>query len=386
MRELLEANDDIEVVGEAGTAEEGMARIPAVKPDVAVVDMRLPDGNGVEVCREVRSRDESIQCLILTSFADDEALFDSIMAGAAGYLLKQIKGTDLVDAIRRVAAGQSLLDPNVTARVLERLRKGPEEDERLARLTEQERKILDLIAEGLDEPPDRRADVPRREDGEELRVEPAVEARHGTAHRGRGVRREAGAEEQAGRITAIRDLGPWPRRRHRATLRVCVRRSIPGPGSRYSTATSASHCSRTARSGASPSSPDGRPLVFPVNFALDGDAIVFRTDAGTKLHGARRGQVAFECDGVDSTYHTGWSVLATGNAEEVVNAAEVARLARLPLGPWCPGPKSTWLRLRPRMLTGRRIPPHGQTRTEGELTMSLNVMVLESEHGGADEA
>ena len=149
VRELLEANDDIEVVGEAATAEEGMARIPAVKPDVAVVDMRLPDGNGVEVCREVRSRDESIQCLILTSFADDEALFDSIMAGAAGYLLKQIKGTDLVDAIRRVATGQSLLDPNVTARVLERLRKGPEEDERLARLSEQERKILDLIAEGL---------------------------------------------------------------------------------------------------------------------------------------------------------------------------------------------------------------------------------------------
>ena len=97
VRELLEANDDIEVVGEAGTAEEGMARIPAIKPDVAVVDMRLPDGNGVEVCREVRSRDEAIQCLILTSFADDEALFDSIMAGAAGYLLKQIKGTDLVD-------------------------------------------------------------------------------------------------------------------------------------------------------------------------------------------------------------------------------------------------------------------------------------------------
>jgi two-component system response regulator DevR len=149
VRELLETSSDLEVVGEASTAAEAMARIPALKPDVAVVDMRLPDGNGVEVCREVRSRDESIRCLILTSFADDEALFDSIMAGAAGYLLKQIKGTDLVDAIRRVALGQSLLDPNVTARVLERLRKGPEEDERLARLTDQERKILDLIAEGL---------------------------------------------------------------------------------------------------------------------------------------------------------------------------------------------------------------------------------------------
>lgn len=149
VRDLLEAQDDFEIVGEASTAEEGLSRLPPTRPDVAVVDMRLPDGNGVEVCREVRSRDPGIQCLILTSFADDEALFDAIMAGAAGYLLKQIKGTDLVDAIRRVASGQSLLDPEVTARVLERLRKGPEEDERLARLTEQERKILDLIAEGL---------------------------------------------------------------------------------------------------------------------------------------------------------------------------------------------------------------------------------------------
>jgi two-component system response regulator DevR len=149
VRELLEAQDDLEVVGEAGTAGEAVARIPAIKPDVAIVDMRLPDGNGVEVCRDVRSIDGAIQCVILTSFSDDEALFDSIMAGAAGYLLKQIKGTDLVDAVRRVAAGQSLLDPSVTARVLERLRSGPEEDPRLARLTDQERKILDLIAEGL---------------------------------------------------------------------------------------------------------------------------------------------------------------------------------------------------------------------------------------------
>ena len=149
VRELLETVEDFEVVGEAGTAEEGLSRIPPTKPDVAIIDMRLPDGNGVEVCREVRSREPQIQCLILTSYADDEALFDSIMAGAAGYLLKQIKGTDLVDAIRRVAGGQSLLDPEITARVLERLRKGDEEDERVARLTDQERKILDLIAEGM---------------------------------------------------------------------------------------------------------------------------------------------------------------------------------------------------------------------------------------------
>jgi DNA-binding NarL/FixJ family response regulator len=149
VRELLEVEDDLKVVGEAGTAEEALQRIPATLPNVAIIDMRLPDGNGVEVCREVRSRNPEVQCVVLTSFADDEALFDSIMAGAAGYLLKQIKGTDLVDAIRRVASGQSLLDPSVTERVLERLRKGPEEDERLSRLTEQERKILDLIAEGL---------------------------------------------------------------------------------------------------------------------------------------------------------------------------------------------------------------------------------------------
>ena len=109
----------------------------------------------------------------------------------------------------------------------------------------------------------------------------------------------------------------------------------------------------------------GQPLVFPVNFTLDGDAVVFRTDEGTKLHAARNAPVAFECDGIDSVYHTGWSVLGTGRTEEVVNAAELARLARLPLGPWCPGPKSTWVRIRPRTLTGRRIPRHGQARSEG---------------------
>src|SRR5437660_12565422 len=129
--DLLEPCDDIEVVGEAATAEEALSRIPPTRPNVAVIDMRLPDGNGVEVCREVRSRDASINCLILTSFADDEALFEAIMAGAAGYLLKQVKGTDFVDAVRRVAGGQSLLAPELTAQVLERLRKGPEEDARL---------------------------------------------------------------------------------------------------------------------------------------------------------------------------------------------------------------------------------------------------------------
>ena len=148
LRELLEAEDDLEVVGEAGTAEEALRRVPATSPQVAVLDVRLPDGDGVEVCRDIRSRHPEISCLMLTSFADDEALFAAIMAGAAGYVLKQVKGADLVDAVRRVARGESLLDPAVTQRVFERLRTRPEDDE-LASLTEQERRILELISEGL---------------------------------------------------------------------------------------------------------------------------------------------------------------------------------------------------------------------------------------------
>lgn len=149
LRDLLESAGGIVVVGEAGTADETRRRIPPTRPQVAILDVRLPDGDGVEVCRDIRAAHPEIQCLILTSFGDDEALFQAIMAGAAGFLLKQVRGTDLVDAVRRVAAGQSLLDPAVTARVLDRLRAPNEDDERLARLTEQERRILELIAEGL---------------------------------------------------------------------------------------------------------------------------------------------------------------------------------------------------------------------------------------------
>ena len=149
LRDLLEANDDIEIVGEAGTAEEAYGRIPATRPDVAVLDVQLPDGNGVEVCREIRSAHPTIQCLILTSFADDEALFDAIMAGASGYLLKQIRGVDFVSAVRTVADGRSLLDPKLTAKVFDRLRDRHSPDERLKHLTDQERRILSYIAEGL---------------------------------------------------------------------------------------------------------------------------------------------------------------------------------------------------------------------------------------------
>ena len=149
IRELLESEGDIEVVGESGLAQEASRRIPALRPDVAILDGRLPDGSGIDVCREVRSQDPTIKALILTSYDDDDALFAAIMAGAAGYVLKQVRGNDFVETVRRVAAGQSTLDPAVTAKVLERLRNGPPTDPARAALTEQEQRILDLIGEGL---------------------------------------------------------------------------------------------------------------------------------------------------------------------------------------------------------------------------------------------
>jgi two-component system response regulator DevR len=149
LKDLLESDGDIEVVGESGSAAEATRRIPALRPDVAVLDARLPDGSGIDVCREIRSREPRTSALILTSYDDDEALFAAIMAGASGYVLKQIRGNDLVDAVRRVASGQSLLDPAVTQQVLDRLRRGPEVDDALAPLTEQERRLLELIGQGL---------------------------------------------------------------------------------------------------------------------------------------------------------------------------------------------------------------------------------------------
>jgi two-component system response regulator DevR len=148
LRALVE-RAGLEVVGEAGTAAEGRVRILASRPQVAILDARLPDGSGIDVCRDVRSADPSIACLILTSYDDDVALFAAIMAGAAGYVLKQVLGNDLVAGVRRVAAGHSLLDPAVTLRVQTRLREEPATDPRLGRLTEQERRVLDLVSEGL---------------------------------------------------------------------------------------------------------------------------------------------------------------------------------------------------------------------------------------------
>ncbi|HEY6497432.1 MAG TPA: response regulator transcription factor [Trebonia sp.] len=149
VRDLLEAEQDIRVVGEAGTAASALARIPVLHPDVAVLDVRLPDSDGISVCREIRSRMPGVTCLMLTSFGDDEALLNAIMAGAAGYVLKQIRGTDLVGAIRTVAAGQSLLDPRAVSRLMTRLRAPSAKHDPLAELTGQERRILELIGQGL---------------------------------------------------------------------------------------------------------------------------------------------------------------------------------------------------------------------------------------------
>lgn len=147
LSELFQPQTDLEVVGEAGSAEEALARAPGVRPDVALLDVRLPGESGIELCRDLRAALPELRCLMLTSFADDDALFSAILAGASGYLLKDIRGPELVSAVRRVAAGQSLIDPALTTSVMERLR-GGRVDERIARLSPQERRILDLIAEG----------------------------------------------------------------------------------------------------------------------------------------------------------------------------------------------------------------------------------------------
>ena len=149
VKDMLEAEGDIKVIGEAGTASSALARIPALRPEVAVLDVRLPDGDGVTVCREIRSRMPEVACLMLTSFGDEDALLDAVMAGAAGYVLKQIRGSDLVGAVRTVASGQSMLDPRSASKLMARLRGQANQHDPLAALTPQERRILELIGEGL---------------------------------------------------------------------------------------------------------------------------------------------------------------------------------------------------------------------------------------------
>jgi DNA-binding NarL/FixJ family response regulator len=148
IKAMIDAQDDMEVVGEAGTVEDAVRRVGYDEPDVVVLDVRLPDGSGVEACRDIRDRFPDVKVLMLTSFADEEALMSAILAGAAGYVLKRVKGSDLVDDIRRVGSGESLLDPEMTEKLFERLRSGPKTDPLLAKLSDQEREIVHHIADG----------------------------------------------------------------------------------------------------------------------------------------------------------------------------------------------------------------------------------------------
>ena len=189
---LLEAEDDMQVVGEAGTAEQGLKLIRDLEPDVAILDVRLPDGNGIEVCREIQSTSPQVRCLMLTSYSDDDALFSSIMAGASGYVLKEVGSGDLLGDIRRVSQGMSLLDPLLTQELFDRLRKDQEAESRLTVADAPGTQGPGAHRPGPVEPPDRGAALPGRGNGEELRLEPAVQARHAPADRSRGVRRRPG--------------------------------------------------------------------------------------------------------------------------------------------------------------------------------------------------
>ena len=188
VKDMLEAEPDITVIGEAGTAESALARIPALMPDVAVLDVRLPDGDGVTVCREIRSRHPEIACLMLTSFGDDEALFDAIMAGAAGYVLKQIRGTDLVGAVRTVASGESMLDPEAASKVMARMRDQANRKDPLAGPDAAGAQDPRADRRGPDEQADRRADVPGGKDRQELRLGAVRQARHGAPDPGGRLR------------------------------------------------------------------------------------------------------------------------------------------------------------------------------------------------------
>ena len=187
--DLLSSTTDIVVVGEAATAGEALRRIPAARPQVAVLDARLPDGNGIDVCRDIRSALPEIRCLILTSYDDDEALFAAVMAGASGYLLKQIAGNSLVEAVRAVAAGRSLMDPAVTGRLLERLRHPVQPDSRVSRADRSGARDPRLGRRGSVQQGDRGQTVPGGEDGEELRLVLAGEAAHAAPDPGCGLRR-----------------------------------------------------------------------------------------------------------------------------------------------------------------------------------------------------
>ena len=192
LKTLLDAEDDMDVVGQAATAQQGLEEIGELQPDVAILDVRLPDGSGIEVCREIRSLYPDVSCLMLTSYADDDALFSAIMAGAAGYVLKEIGGSDLIGDIRRVSQGRSLIDANLSKDIFDRLRKSQKTEARLSSLSPQERQRPRPDRPGPVQSPDRRGDLPGGEDGEELRLEPSGQTGHAAPHRSRRLRGDSG--------------------------------------------------------------------------------------------------------------------------------------------------------------------------------------------------
>ena len=335
VRDLLEAEPDIRVVGEAGTAASALARIPALRPDVAVLDVRLPDGDGVSVCREIRSRMPEVACLMLTSFGDDEALFDAIMAGAAGYVLKQIRGTDLVGAVRTVASGQSMLDPRAASQLMARLRDQSAKHDPLAGLSAQERRILELIGEGLT----------NRQIGERMFLaEKTVKNYVSALFAKLGMERRTQAAAYAVRVFGDHhgggDGGSHPGTVPGELGTLCPGAPAGGPASfvaMYSDGSALTQLPRDECLTLMASVPVGRviytrralPAVELVNFAFDAGDIVLRTDPGGKLAAAVRGAVvAFEADCLDLANQAGWSVTAIGPSRAVTDPGRSAGCRR----------------------------------------------------------
>ena len=363
LRELLEPEGDLEVVGEAGSASEALARIPALRPDVAVLDARLPDGSGIDVCRDIRSSHPEIRALILTSFDDDDALFAAIMAGAAGYVLKDIHGDDLVDAIRRVRSGQSLLDPAVTGQVLERLRNGKPEDKRLASLSDQERRMLSLIGEGLTNRQIAEQMFLAEKTVKNYGLEPARQAGHGAPHAGRDL-----LDAPSGGLTPQRRASTHDDPMRTGPKALTAPRSaghadgmgkgrVAGDGTPEEL--SRAECLRLLRSrslGRVAYTDHALPAIAPVNYAVDGDTVVFRTATGTRLAaGTRDAVVAFEVDESDPVQRWGWSVVVVGVASEVLRTSAGLRAVELALAPWAAGERNHFVRITPTFVSGRRI-------------------------------
>ena len=374
VRDMLEAEPDIKVVGEAGTASSALARIPALRPDVAVLDVRLPDGDGVTVCREIRSRMPEVACLMLTSFGDDDALFDAIMAGAAGFVLKQIRGTDLIGAVRTVAAGQSTLDPGAAAQVMARLRGQQDKPDPLAGLTPQERRILELIGEGLT----------NRQIGERLFLaEKTVKNYVSVLFAKLGMERRTQAAAYAARVfgDSARRARSWPRARQLGTL--FPRQAPPVAGILHAmdfNGTTLEQLSRDECLRLVGQVPLGRivytrqalPAVELVNFALDDGDIIIRTDSSGKLAAATRGAVvAFEADSVDIAAPRGLE----RDHRRVLPGGDRRRGDPPPGAGWPrsvgTGEHDHFIRISPEIVNGRRVAARRLTG-DGDASSCLN--------------